>query len=96
MITRGHLAAFVRFDGNADGYVRTAKRSDPDPVSDQQWYLIQGLLQELALVAGGMASKAYAARIRKRVAESTADADTAAEMLRMSGLDPPTDGVPPE
>jgi hypothetical protein len=95
MITKAHLATFQRFAGDVDGYVRVAKRNDPDPVSDQEWYLIQGLLQELALVAGGLASQGYTARIRERVAESTGDAETAAEMLRMAGLDTSNGSVPP-
>jgi hypothetical protein len=95
VITKDHLATFRRFNGDVDGYVRVAKRGDPDPVPDQEWYLIQGLLQELALVAGGLASQGYTARIRQRVAESTEDAETAAQMLRMAGLDAPDGSVPP-
>jgi hypothetical protein len=95
MITKAHLATFQRFNGDVDGYVRVAKRSDPDPVSDQEWYLIQGLVQELTLVARTAASQSYTARIRQRLAESTDDAQTAAEMLRMAGLDASNGSVPP-
>jgi len=81
MLTLGKLAVHQRFGGDLDGWTRTTGGQDDSGMRDEDWFLIDELLQGLALVASGQASPAYAEALERRLLDVTAD-DATRQALR--------------
>lgn len=76
MLTLDKLNVHQRFNGDLDGWARTTGGSDDSGMRDEDWFLIDELLQGLALLASGQASPAYAAALEQRLLDATADEAT--------------------
>jgi hypothetical protein len=76
MLTIAKLATYARFNGDIDGWARTADSDDAACLTDADWYLIDELLTNLATVASGRASAAFAADVERRLRACTADEPT--------------------
>lgn len=83
MLTMGKLDTFEHFGGDIDARARM-RRDGGEPVSDDEWYLIEELLQRLGLVAGGFASPTFAAKIEQQLLGVTADEATRDRLRRMA------------
>lgn len=73
MLTLDKLGVHQRFNGDLDGWARITGGRDASGMRDEDWFLIDELLQELALVASGQASPAYAEALERRLLDVTAD-----------------------
>ena len=83
MITSAQLDVYARFNGNVDMWQRRGM-PDSDVISGDDWGTIDVLMQELTMYKRGVMSEGYATRIRNRLAEITADPETAARLLDMA------------
>ncbi|MHB1093546.1 hypothetical protein [Thiobacillus sp.] len=81
MLTLDKLKVYLRFDGDMDGWARTANGHDASGITDADWSLIEELRQGLALVAAGQASQAFAASLESRLLDTTSD-ETTRQALR--------------
>lgn len=81
MLTLDKLAVHQRFGGDLDGWARAKGGHDASGMRDEDWFLIDELLQGLALVASGQASPAYAEELERRLLDVTAD-DATRQALR--------------
>ena len=94
MLTIAKLTTYAKFNGDIDGWARGADSDDAACLTDADWYLIDELLTNLATVAGGRASAAFAANFERRLRACTADEPTrdalralASEVLQRSGAE---------
>lgn len=76
MLTLDKLNVYQRFGGDLDGWARTTGDRDDSGMRDEDWFLIDELLQGLAQIASGQASQAYAAAHEQRLLDATADEAT--------------------
>ena len=76
MLTMAKLRTYAKFDGDIDGWARTADTDDAAGLTDADWYLIDELLMNLATVTSGRASAAFAADVERRLQACTADEPT--------------------
>lgn len=76
MLTLDKLNTYRRFDGDLDGWVRTANGHDASGITDDDWHLIEELRQGLALITAGQASQTFAASLELRLLRTTADEAT--------------------
>ena len=76
MLTVAKLMTYAKFNGDIDGWVRAADSDDAANLTDADWYLIDELLMNLATVASGRASAAFAAGVERRLQACAADATT--------------------
>ena len=76
MLTICKLTTYAKFNGDIDGWVRTADSDDAAALTDAEWYLIDELLTNLATVASGRASAAFAADVERRLRACTTDEST--------------------
>jgi hypothetical protein len=94
MLTIAKLTTYATFNGDIDGWARTADTDDAASLTDADWYLIDELLTNLATVASGRASAAFAADVERRLRACTADEPTrdalralASKVLQQSGAE---------
>ena len=94
MLTIAKLTTYAKFNGDIDGWARTADNDDAAGLTDAEWYLIDQLLTNLATVASGRASAALAADVERRLRACTADESTrialralASTVLQQSGAE---------
>lgn len=76
MLTIAKLTTYAKFNGDIDGWARAADSDDAAGLIDADWYLIDELLTNLATVASGRASAAFAADVERRLHACTADEPT--------------------
>ena len=67
MLTIAKLTTYATFNGDIDGWARAAASDDAARLTDADWYLIDELLTNLATVASGRASAAFAADVERRL-----------------------------
>ena len=94
MLTIAKLRTYAKFDGDIDGWARTADNGDAAGLTDAEWYLIDQLLTNLATVTSGRASAAFAVDVERRLQACTADESTrnalcalASKVLQQSGAE---------
>ena len=56
MITEDKLKIFERYDGNSDSWARNSSEKEKVVMTDDDWYIIESLIQDLFLVKNGLAS----------------------------------------
>lgn len=76
-ITQEKIAVYRKYVGDIDGWARMASVEEKRVMSDDAWHQIDGLIQDYALVKGGLASARFAAKLQERIAASTPDTATA-------------------
>jgi len=59
MITLEKLRIFEKYDGDADGFARTGKKSEKEIFKNQDWLLIDSMIQDLELIKNGLCSKNF-------------------------------------
>ena len=77
MITFDKLKIYEAFRGDPDMWGRARRRRDREILSDEDWKLIDELIQELTLVNRNLASETNAAQIEKKVQVNTTDSKVA-------------------
>lgn len=81
VLTLEKLRVYESFEGDIDGWARTARPRNLAGMTDEDWYLIDELRQALHQVAAGLASPHYAAHVEQRLLAVT-DGDPVRERLR--------------
>jgi hypothetical protein len=78
MITRESILAYLEFEGDIDLWSRCRSReTGPETINDQ-WRLIDWVVQGLFLVEQGLASEAFAASAEADLLSHTTDPETRA------------------
>lgn len=76
MLSLDKVKIYAQFDGDIDGWARSARDESAAAMSDVDWYLIDELLQGLAAVKAGVATASYAEQVEQRLLASTEDEAT--------------------
>lgn len=63
MITEKAIAVYKRFDGDIDSWARYGTSKDKLALTDQEWFIIDSLLQDLKLIESNFASEDYINKI---------------------------------
>ena len=71
MLTLEKIQVYESFNGDIDGWARTARPGNPADMTDEDWFLIDELRQALYLVAAGLASPHYQSQLEQRLRETT-------------------------
>ncbi|ANQ86263.1 hypothetical protein [Azoarcus olearius] len=83
MLTMDTLDAYAHFGGDIDAKARM-RGGGVVAVSDEDWYLIDDLIQRLGLVQAGLASPAFAAKTEQHLQAVTADEPTRDRLRQMA------------
>ena len=87
IITREKLRIYEKFGGDIDGFARGLK-SEQASITDQDWRLIDELLQGLLIVQSGLASADFEAQIYARTIAATEDDQVRDRMFQLSKKKP--------
>ncbi len=73
MLTVAKIDTYARFDGDLDAWARSRATGAAPGMADADWYLIDELLLDLAIVAAGRASAAFRAAVDAKLRAVLAD-----------------------
>ena len=76
MLTVDKLRIYEQFDGDIDGWARASRGQATTGMTNEDWFLIDELLMNLATVKTGLASPSYAQQVEQRLLASTSDQAT--------------------
>jgi hypothetical protein len=71
MITAEKLKTYKRYRGDVDAWARGSLFGSSDDITDQDWAMIDELLQSLTIVRGGLASPEFVAKTNAQIADRT-------------------------
>ena len=84
MISGEKLRIYDKFNGDVDGFSRGGSQIEKSSISDQDWRLIDELIQSLTMVKQGLVSRDFEARVRERLSEVVQDEHTREYLYRLS------------
>ena len=88
MLTLKKLAIYEKYDGKIDAWARTGSKAELLEMEDADWFLIDQLLQDLALVNKGLTSAEYSDSIHEKVRLSSLDAKVVETLMSMIEQEP--------
>lgn len=81
MITLKMIDLYKKYNGDIDGWARTAGIDEKSVMTDSDWYEIDAFVHEYGLVKSGLASARYAEKLNNRMLAAVGD-DEALEGLK--------------
>jgi hypothetical protein len=84
MITRRKIEIFKKYSGDIDHFARVGTHQDKIDISDNEWSLIDNLLQDLEIVDKGLVADAFLKRLDERIKECCESEGVLQELKRIS------------
>ena len=70
MLTVKKIEIYSRYSGDVDAWARNNSKKEFSIISDEDWYLIDGFIQDLTLVINGLASSEFNSSLNDRLKEN--------------------------
>ena len=64
MINREKISIYRKFSGDIDAWARSNKGY---PISEDEWYLIDSLLQDLLMIKNGLTSQIFEMKVQEKL-----------------------------
>ena len=84
MITQEKLKIYDHFNGNIDGWARIGTKEQKLTMRDNDWFLIDGFIQDILLVKKGLASVVYIKNLEEKLREKCDSEETIEKLKEMS------------
>ena len=84
MITQEKLRIYEKFGGDIDGFQRGSRIGERESITDQDWRLIEEILQSLLIVESGLASADFEAEVRAQATAAAQDEQVLHRMFQLS------------
>ncbi|HYE36449.1 hypothetical protein [Methylocaldum sp.] len=84
MLTLEKLKIYQQFNGDIDGWARSARPHDSSGMTDADWYLIDELLGSLHIIASGSASSQFAETVERKLRAAAADKSTREALRKLT------------
>ena len=84
MITKDKIQIYKNYGGDVDGWARVGSKKEKELMNDEDWFLIEDLLQDLSLLKSGNSSKEYNAKISEKLKEKCSDEETIKRLKELS------------
>jgi len=81
VITIDKIKIYKRFNGDIDGWARIGTKEEKSIMNDNDWFLIEGFIQDISLVKKGLASDAFMKSINERLKENC-DSEETIELIK--------------
>jgi hypothetical protein len=82
MITKKYLQTYKSFDGDVDMWGRV--KMSKDRMTDADWFEIEGILQDLTIIANGHASEEFTAKTWQHIKTSCDAPEVEQELIEMA------------
>jgi len=70
MITKNKIEIFKRFNGDIDGWARIGTSEEKSMMNDEDWFLIEGFIQDISLAKKCLASDTFIKSVNERLKEN--------------------------
>lgn len=67
MITINKIEIYKRFNGDVDGWARIGSSEEKSMMNDDDWFLIEGFIQDISLVKKCIASDTFMKSVNERL-----------------------------
>jgi hypothetical protein len=84
MITKDKVKVYNSFHGDIDGWARMGSKKEKVIMSDNDWSLIDNLLQDIRLVAKGLTSKEFSDTLQRKLIENCDNPETISQLKKMA------------
>jgi hypothetical protein len=84
MLTLAKIRVYRKYGGDIDGFARAKNQNDYTVITDDEWFLIDSLVQKLFLVKNGKASPEYAERISVEVHQNVEGEEAINELMELA------------
>ena len=84
MITKEKIGIYKKYHGDIDGWARMGSPSEQELMQDEDWYVIDDLLQDLALMKDGKTSEDYNQKLMQKLMDNCAGEDIVKELGELS------------
>lgn len=84
MITQEKIKIYNSFQGDVDGWARMGSKKEKAIMSDGDWSLIDGLVQDIQLVEKGLASKEFSNTLHRRLVENCDNPETINQLRKVA------------
>jgi hypothetical protein len=86
MLTEEKLDIYIRYNGDIDNWARGVKKKEKLIMSDNDWYVIAGLIQDLSIIKKGLASEGFENSVNCKLRENLNDQGIE-KIKRLIGMD---------
>lgn len=70
MITQNKIKIYKRYTGDIDSWARSGSKKEKLVMEDNDWYIIDGFIQDLTLVKKGLTSLTFNDNLNNRLREN--------------------------
>jgi hypothetical protein len=84
MINREKIKVYKKYDGDIDYWARNGSKKEKLIISDKDWYVIDGLIQDFFLIKGGLTSSSFNDNFKNKLKEVCDSEDTIKTLETMS------------
>lgn len=86
MVTQDKIKIYKRYNGDIDSWARSGSKKEKLIMNDNDWYIIEGLIQNLSLVKKGMASLIFSNDLNNKIKESCDSEETIQVLQQITEL----------
>lgn len=76
MITQDKIKIYKKYDGDIDNWARTASKKDKLVMDDDDWYIIDRLVQDLSLTKKELTSQDFIHKLSNKLKENCDSEET--------------------
>lgn len=76
MITQDKIKIYKRYNGDIDGWSRNGSKKEKFVMTDDDWYIIDGLIQDFTLVKNGLTSLTFNNDLNNKLKENCDNEET--------------------
>lgn len=69
MVTENKIKIYRRHNGNIDSWARSGSEKEKSIMTDEDWYIINDLIQDLSLMKKGLASSSFSEDLNIKLKE---------------------------
>jgi hypothetical protein len=85
MITQDKIEVYKKFRGNIDDWARIGSKKEKLVLNDNDWYIIDGFVQDLSLMRKGLTSLTFVNDLNHRFKENCDSDETIQALKSISG-----------
>lgn len=84
MITEDKIKIFKRYDGDIDSWARSGSKREKFIMTDNDWYIIDALIQDLLLVKKGLTSLEFTNTLNSKLKENCDSEKTINQLQKLA------------
>lgn len=86
MITEDKIKVYKRYDGDIDSWARSGSKKEKLIMTDEDWYVIDGLIQDLTIVKKGLASSGFSENLNVKLKETCDNDSTVNQLQKLASI----------